>query len=196
MGSETVQVDLLIAASCCNPCLNAMGSLVKALSLTYTHLRRFLGNSERLLKWSGRRKKKLRESSSNRGTDQPISALQSFAAWGKAIDRGEQKKKTLDTDGVVKADIVESDSDSDSDSESDSTESDDTEDDDAGSEEVDEVPASKKPTLPRYQSDVVVMGSTRPSPSFMSTLKGADGVTARQPSIVRDLWAQVPKLFI
>jgi hypothetical protein len=84
-----------------------------------------------------------------------------------------------------------------------STESDDTEEDDAEEEDeseseeddepFDEDSAIKKCTAPRYQADKVILGSgsTRPAPSFMSTLKAGDSVTARQPSIVRDLWAQV-----
>jgi hypothetical protein len=165
-------------------------------------LLRFLGNSERLLKWSGRRKKKLRESSSERDTNQPVSALQSYAAWGKAVDLGVQKKKSFDVDGAVVATAKESNADS--------TESDDTEEDEEESEdeseseedesesEVEDTPLDegstiKKSTVPRYQADKVIMGSgsTRPAPSFMSSLTAADGVTARQPSIVRDLWAQV-----
>lgn len=166
-------------------------------------LLRFLGNSERLLKWSGRRKKKLRESSGERDTDRPVSALQSFAAWGKAVDLGEQKKQSLGADGSAVA-ILKQSSD-------DSTESDDTEDEEevgvdedeeeSESEESDknenkslgESSTMKKSTAPRYQPDTVIMGSgsTRPAPSFMSSLKAADGVTARQPSIVRGLFAQV-----
>lgn len=177
-------------------------------------LLRFLGNSERLLKWSGRRKKKLRESSGERATDRPVSALQSFAAWGKAVDLGEQKKQSLGADGSAVA-ILKQSSD-------DSTESDDTEDEEevevdedeeesesdededeeeSESEESDknenkslgESSTMKKSTAPRYQPDTVIMGSgsTRPAPSFMSSLKAADGVTARQPSIVRGLFAQV-----
>jgi hypothetical protein len=173
-------------------------------------LLRFLGNSERLLKWSGRRKKKLRESSGERDTDRPVSALQSFAAWGKAVDLGEQKKQSLGADGSAVAILKQS--------STDSTESDDTEDeeevevdeeesesdedeDESESDESDknenkslgEGSTMKKSTAPRYQPDTVIMGSgsTRPAPSSMSSLKAADGVTARQPSIVRGLFAQV-----
>lgn len=52
-------------------------------------------------------------------------------------------------------------------------------------------------TVQRYQADKVVQGEVRPSTvdySFMGSAvseRGTDGVAVRQPSIVRDLWAQV-----
>ena len=52
-------------------------------------------------------------------------------------------------------------------------------------------------TVQRYQADKVVQGEVRPCKvdySFMGSAgseRGTDGVAVRQPSIVRDLWAQV-----
>lgn len=154
---------------------------------------RFLGNSERLLKWSGRRKKKLRNLNSEGYTDHPVSALQSYAAWGKVVDLGGLKKRSLAKDGAVaNAESTESDSEEDEEG-SEEEEKDESESEEGNGESLSRDISIKKTTAPRYQPDKVIVGSgsIRPIPSFMSDLKAADGVTARQPSIVRDLWSQV-----
>ena len=57
-----------------------------------------------------------------------------------------------------------------------------------------------KSILPRYQADTITISEKRPTKidySFMDDTptcngsKGVDGIVVRQPSIVRDLWAQV-----
>lgn len=77
------------------------------------------------------------------------------------------------------------------------------EEDDYESEEEDAIDGDRRtdskigPTVQRYQADKVVQGEVRPSTvdySFMGSAvseRGTDGVAVRQPSIVRDLWAQV-----
>lgn len=145
----------------------------------------------------------MRNSNSEGDTDQPVSALQSYAAWGKVVDLGGLKKRGRTVDGAAVNALNESNADS---TESDSEEEDEDEEEEGSEEEKDESESEeengeslssdmsiKKTTAPRYQPDKVIMGSgsIRPIPSFMSNLKAADGVTARQPSIVRDLWSQV-----
>ena len=182
-------------------------------SISFNYAIRFLGNLIQLKKWSGRNKKKLRCEDS---AEHPISALESFSSWSKVVDQGIQKgllggekgkAQQMDSsdddedDDDVNNDDEEDDSDDDDESgeeeeEDDEEEDDENEDDDAsgGTSRADSKNSS---SVQRYQPDKVVQGEVRPTKvdySFMGSSvseRGTDGVAVRQPSIVRDLWAQV-----
>ena len=64
-------------------------------------------------------------------------------------------------------------------------------------EEVEDMKNNRISVLPRYQSDLITVAPSRPTKidySFIGDVgsRGVDGIAVRQPSIVRDLWAQVP----
>ena len=64
-------------------------------------------------------------------------------------------------------------------------------------EEVEDLKNNRISVLPRYQSDLITVAPSRPTKidySFIGDVgsRGVDGIAVRQPSIVRDLWAQVP----
>ena len=155
---------------------------------------RFIGNYENLLKWSSRNKKKLRESA-----EYPISARESFDSWNKVIDSGTMKHAMLKSGGPKE----DSEEEEDSDEEEEKEEEDDDEDEiqERKKEKKDDsLPIDKAKAHKTYSSEEVTEGDKRPVKidySFMGSTgtasgsMGNDGMVVRQPSIVRDLWAQV-----
>lgn len=161
---------------------------------------RFIGNYENILKWSSRNKKKLREPA-----EYPISARESFDSWNKVIDSGTMRQANLKLGGPEE--------DEDEDEEDDEDEEEDDEDEEEEEEESDEDEIQEKKRNKKdessserakahksYSSEVVTEGEKRPVKidySFMGSTgtasgsMGNDGMVVRQPSIVRDLWAQV-----
>lgn len=142
------------------------------------------------MKWSSRNKKKLRESA-----EYPISARESFDSWNKVIDSGTMGQASVDPkedseEEVSKEDLREEDSDEEE------------EEDEEEDEDEDEMQVKKKEKKSHkpYSSEEVTEGEKRPVKidySFMGSTgtasgsMGNDGMVVRQPSIVRDLWAQV-----
>lgn len=140
------------------------------------------------MKWSSRNKKKLRENA-----EYPISARESFDSWNKVIDSGTVRQASVDP----KEDSEEEDSEEEASRED--FEEDEEED---GNEDEDEMQVKKreKKSHKTYSSEEVTEGEKRPVKidySFMGSTgtasgsMGNDGMVVRQPSIVRDLWAQV-----
>ena len=149
------------------------------------------------MKWSSRNKKKLREIA-----EQPISARESFDSWNKVIDSGTMGQASINP----KEDSEEEeDSEVEDSTEEDSEEEDSREEDSEDEEdEVQEKKKEKKSHKP-YSSEEVTEGEKRPVKidySFMGSTgtasgsMGNDGMVVRQPSIVRDLWAQVSHYFL
>ena len=156
---------------------------------------RYIGNYEHLLKWSSRNKKKLRQSA-----EYPVSARESFDSWNKVIDSGTMRQASVNPKEDSEEEYSTEEDSEEVDSKGDSEEEDSEDEED----EVQEKKKEKKSHKP-YSSEEVTEGEKRPVKidySFMgssgtaSGSMGNDGMVVRQPSIVRDLWAQVSHYFL
>jgi hypothetical protein len=174
-------------------------SLIHCSTITF----RFIGNYETILKWSSRNKKKLREPA-----EYPISARESFDSWNKVIDSGTMRQAKLKLGNSEDEDEDEEEEDDDEDEEEEEEEEEEESDEDDEDEiqekkrnKKDESSSSERAKAHKsYSSEVVTEGEKRPVKidySFMGSTgtasgsMGNDGMVVRQPSIVRDLWAQV-----
>jgi hypothetical protein len=165
----------------------------------FTTTSRFIGNYENILKWSSRNKKKLREPA-----EYPISARESFDSWNKVIDSGTIRQARLKLGDSQEEDEDEEDNEEDEEEEEEEEESDEDDEDEIQEKKRNKKEESSSSERAKahnsYSSEVVTEGEKRPVKidySFMGSTgtasgsMGNDGMVVRQPSIVRDLWAQV-----
>ena len=197
--------DFNLRCSRLRACSPVAPILIKHCSTTTS---RFIGNYENILKWSSRNKKKLREPA-----EYPISARESFDSWNKVIDSGTMRQANLKLGGPEEDEEDEDDEEEEDEEDDDEEEEDDgdaeEESDEDDEDEIQEKKRNKKEESSSserakahisYSSEVVTEGEKRPVKidySFMGSTgtasgsMGNDGMVVRQPSIVRDLWAQV-----
>ena len=176
---------------------------------------------------------------------EPISALESFASWGKVVDLHVKKRKLEELEETeevenekeggdkngrnrvvkearigtshgsmvrkvesesIKAGIDDDEEEEEEEDEEDEKDEEDMDDDEEDNEDDDneendmDIPLKPQASLPMYKAEHITLAPSRPrliDYSFMGNTdsaigsRGADGVAMRQPSVVRDLWAQV-----